>query len=165
MKELQGKDKSAKSRFWLLVNFKPFPFVSGRKKGLSRSLGCAGVLLRRLFWKFRSKLDAFPRLLVCIQSSASCACRTFGWLSPPLFGVCRSSSTHPVPHCSGIGLSVTLRFLVLAAARGKAAPTWLGQLFITVYNASADCAFPPAQSSVLSKFSVSGSGNRRWYLG
>lgn len=165
MKELQGKDKSVKSRFWLLVSFKPFPFMSGRKTGLSKSLGCAGVILRQLFWKFRSKLDVFSRLLACIQSSASCVYCTCGCLSPHLFGVCRSSSTHPVLHCSGISCSVTLWFPVLAPARGKAAATWLRQSFITVCNASSNCTFPPAQLSVLSKFSVSGSGKRRWYLG
>lgn len=163
--ELQSKDKSAKCRLWLLVSFKPFLFVSGRKTGLSKSLGCAGVLLRRPVWKFKSKLDAFPKLLVCIQSSASCAYCTCGCLSPPLFGVRRSSSTHQVPHCSGVSHSVMLRFLMLAPARGKAASGWLGQSFITVCNASANCAFPPARWSILSKFSVSGSSNRRWYLG
>lgn len=59
-----------KCRFMLLVNFKTLPFVSRRKTGWIKSLGCAGVLLRWLFWKFKCKLHAFPRLK-CIQSSTS----------------------------------------------------------------------------------------------
>jgi len=145
-----------KSRVWLLVSFKPCLFVSRRKTGLSKFLGCTGDILGWLFWKFKSKLDAFPRLLACIQSSASCARGTHACLGPPLFGVCRSSSTRPVPHCSGVGRSVTPRFLVLAPAQGKAVPTTLGQWLMPACGASAIGAFPPAQWSVLSTFSVSG---------
>lgn len=70
--ELQGKGSLWRCRSVLLVNFKTLPFVSRRKTGWIKSLGCAGVLLRWLFQKFKCKLHAFPRLFKHTQSSTSC---------------------------------------------------------------------------------------------
>lgn len=48
------------------------PICVQKKTGWIKSLGCAGVLLRWLFQKFKCKLHAFPRLFKHTQSSTSC---------------------------------------------------------------------------------------------
>lgn len=55
--ELRGRGRRVEVQIFCCWRiFKPFPFASGRKTDLSKSLGCAVVLLRWLFWKSKCKL-------------------------------------------------------------------------------------------------------------
>lgn len=108
---------------------------SGRRAGLRKTLGCAGVFLRWLFWKANHKSDEFPRCVLGVYgSSISCAC-----------GVCLSSSTRLVllwcrlcPLCS---LLLEGKLPRLGRDTGS-----------TLCAVQIELHFPPAWLAVLSRF-------------